>query len=220
MRRLIVLSALVLGASQARAEDFTMLSPMAPEYSLLGFAFKPPAGDGWREVGVSPDGVRIVYAEEVGESQINSRADFGAQAFVVEEPDKLPDPGALTRMSMSQRVEEKGKDLVAMSQVQAVDGAQLPMYEYTIVSKVEGNDVFENYFVTVAPDKSQYLAGKLITTDKDFREQPYYAPLRASMGGLRFAAAEKKPVEAPAPAVTPATTMPPAPGTGAGDEKK
>jgi len=191
MKRFVFPLVLLLAVADAGAQGLSTLNPLAAVYSLIGFAYEPPKGDGWRELASTPDAVRIVYAEQLAADQINTRADFGAQAFPVSEPDKIPDAATLARMSMAQRTQEKGKDLVAMSKLEPVEGAGVPMFEYTLVAKVESEDYFENYFVALAPDKTQYLAGKLVTKEKDFREQPYYAPFRASMLGLKFRAAEK-----------------------------
>jgi len=181
-----------------------MLNPMQPRYALLGFVFAPPKVDGWRELASQPDAVRIVYAEQIENSQINTRADVTIQVFPIDEPAKVPDAATLTRLSMNQRVEEKknetGTEILAMSYPQALVG-DVPTFEYQLNLKIAGEEVFEDYFVALAPDKSQYLAAKLVTKDKDFRELPYFKPLQDSMTQLTFAnAAAPPPAASPAPA--------------------
>jgi hypothetical protein len=70
-------------AHSAVAQGVSMLNPMRPLYELQAFVFDPPDGDGWRELGAGPDTVRIVYAEQLAEGQINTRADFTAQTFEI-----------------------------------------------------------------------------------------------------------------------------------------
>lgn len=217
MNRVAFLLVVLLAASPAAAQGLTMLSPMAPSYSLNGFTYEPPKGEGWRELASAPDALRIVYAEQITADQINTRADFGAQAFPIPEPEKAPNAEVLARLSLEQRTQEKGKDLVAMSAIEPVDGAQVPMFQYTIVTKVEQEDYYETYFIALAPDKSEYFAGKLVTKDHEFRDQAYYAVLRASMAGMKFAAAEKpasaEPPPAPASPEPPQTQATPVPKT-------
>jgi hypothetical protein len=215
------LAVLSLAALDAFAQGVSVLNPMAPSYKLYGFTYEPPKGDGWRELGYAMDALRIVYAEQTSETQINTRADFTVQAFPIDEPSKAPEAAQLAQLSMTQRIQEKGESLVAMSQVQPVEG-KLPIYEYTLIVKVEGADVAEHNFVALAPDKTQYLAAKLLTKDTDFRAQPFYAPLQESMQqGLQWGAAAKEagsaaaanpadPTPAPADAA-PAASPPAAP---------
>lgn len=206
MKHFALLAVLLLSTTHAAAQDVTVLQPLLPTYDLNGFKYQPPKGDGWRDVGSAPESVRLVYAEQIGEGQINSRMDFHAQAFLVPEPDKAPDAAQLTKLSMAQRIEEKKEDkaltLVAMSRIEPVE-AEIPTFEYTLVLKVGEEEFFENYVVALAPDKTQYLAAKLVTKDKDFREQPYYAPLRASITGLTFSASDKPKTQEPPPAQAP-----------------
>jgi hypothetical protein len=192
-----------------------MLNPLAPSYKLLGFVYAPPKGDGWRELAAQPDAVRIVYAEQLDTTQINTRVDFTAQSFLVDDPAKLADALTLTQLSMNQRLEEKkqetGTEVLAISRPQALVG-EVPMFEYELRTKVNGEEMFEDYFVALAPDKSQYLAAKMVTSDKDFRNLPWFKPLQDSMTGLKFppAAPLDKPSSNGSTSAA-ATTSPPSP---------
>jgi hypothetical protein len=176
-------------AGRAAAQGVSMLNPIAPTYTLLGFVYTPPKTDGWRELTSQPDAVRIVYAEQLDPAQINTRADFTVQSFPIDAPAKVPDAITLTQLSMSQRLDEKKQEtateVVAISRPQQLVG-EVPTFEYELRLKVNGEEVFEDYFVALAPDKSQYLAAKMVTKDKDFRELPYFKPLQDSMTALKF----------------------------------
>jgi hypothetical protein len=205
-RNVILGISLVLGcAAGARAQGLSVLNPLAPTYPMLSFTFESPKGDGWRELGAAPDSVRLIYAEQLAEGQINARADFNAQAFEISTTEKvqLPDLFTLTRMSMAQRQKEKkdeGSEVVAMSPPEQLD-ALLPMYGYTLVVKTGELEVFEHYFVVLAPNKAEYLSAKLVTKEKDFREQAYFKGIESSMKTLKFGGAA---AGTPDPAATPA----------------
>jgi len=193
MKRLAISLVLLLAATQAAAQDYTALTPLVRTYSLLGFSFQSPKGDGWREVGSAPDAVQLVYAEQLTPDTINTRLAFEGHAFVILDQSKAPDAATLAQLSMSQRLREAkdaGQELVAMSKIAPVQ-ADVPVFEYTIVLKLDQKDRFLNYFVAMAPDKTQYFAAKLETEDLNFRDQPYYAPLRESIGTLKFTPAAK-----------------------------
>jgi hypothetical protein len=209
-RHLAVAAALsFLAASSAFAQEVSILNPMAASYKLSGFTYVPPKGDGWREIGYALDSLRLVYAEQLGEGQINTRVDFTAQAFPIDQPAAAPDGAQLAQLSLQQRLTEKGDTLVAMSKVAPVEG-KVPIHEYTLIVKISGEDHAEHYFVALAPDKTQYLAAKMITKDTNFREQPFFAPMLESIRSLTFesaGASSSAPTPA-APAATPPATPP------------
>ena len=221
MKRLAVSLVVLLAATPGVAQDVSTLNPLARSYGILGFSYQPPKGEGWREVGSGPDYVQLVYAEQIGADTINTRLAFEAHAFLIPDPTKAPDPLVLAQLSMSQRIQEfkdaqpapkdgdqNAKDasspLVAMSKIEPVQ-AGVPLYEYTLVVKVDEKERFINYFVALSPDKTQYFAAKLETEDGKFRDESYYAPLHASMETLAFAAADKPKTESskPEPAAVP-----------------
>ena len=158
-----------LAASSALAQDVLTLNPMAPSYKLLGFTYTPPKGDGWREIGYVLEALRLVYAEQIGD-KINTHVDFTAQAFPVTPPTPTLEASQLAQMSMQQRLGEKGDTLVALSQVAPVEGAKIPVFEYTLIVKIDGADAVEHYFVSLAPDKQQYFAANgYFVLDTNFR---------------------------------------------------
>jgi hypothetical protein len=182
----LILAALALVvAAPAWPQAVSVLNPLARQYEFKSFVFTPPSTDGWREMASAPDAARLVYAERIDEEAINTRADFTAQSFDIDDPSQAPDPFTLARISLAQRVEEKGEALVALSQVQPVQG-ELGVHEYALVIKVGEDDIFEHYFVALAPDKSEYLAAKLITKDSTYREEPYFRPLYEAVGSMKF----------------------------------
>jgi hypothetical protein len=176
----------------AAAQGFSVLNPLAPSYTLLGFVYEPPKGEGWREVGKGADMVHLIYAEQLAEGQINTRGDFTAQSFPVSLPEKvqLPDGFTLTRLSQAQRLKEKkdeNVELVALSEPAQLGDSLV--YEYTLVLKIANEDVLEHYFVALAPDKSEYVAAKIVSKDKDLRDQPYFKAVQDSMKLLKFGSA-------------------------------
>jgi hypothetical protein len=175
-------------APEVRAQEITLLAPMAEEYQLGGFRYLPPPGDGWRQVGTSSDAFRIVYAEQLDEQRINTRLEVVAQTFEIPDPDMVSDALTLTRISQAQQVKERGDTLVAFSGIEKV-GESPPVYLFTLVTKVMDSDVFETFAVSLAPDKSAYLVVKLSTREKEFKEAPYYQPFLASLDTLEFPSA-------------------------------
>jgi len=186
----ILACTLLASAIPASAQGVSMLNPLAASYNILTFVYQPPKGDGWRELASAPDSVHLLYAEQTGET-INTRADFEAQSFEISTPQKiqLPDVATLCRLSMSQRLQEKkdaNLELVATTPPQPVTAAGLPMYEYTLVTKLNDEEIVEHYFVVLAPSKAEYLAAKLVTREKDFRDQAYFKSLMESLVGMKF----------------------------------
>jgi hypothetical protein len=176
-------------AGSAAAQGVSMLNPIQPAYKLLGFVYTPPKGDGWRELISQTDAVRIVYAEQLDPAQLNTRVDFTLQAFLVDDPAKVTDVLGLTQLSMSQRLEEKKlekeTEVLAISRPSQLPG-EVPAFEYELRTKVNGEEYFEDYFVALSADKTQYLAAKMVTQDKDFRSSPWFKPLQDSVMALKF----------------------------------
>ncbi len=199
-RGFLTLAIAVACAVPAAAQGVAMLSPLLPEYRLAGFSYTPPKGDGWRQLELGAELVRLVYAEDPGSGQINLRAEFVVEAHSIPEPALVADGRGLAERSYQQRSEERrvSGTLVAQSQI-ALVGDRTDLYTYTLISKPAGVDHAEVFYVLLAPDKTRYLAAKLSTNDTAYNEAPYYPAFFDSLGSLRFLpaapAAEPKPAD-------------------------
>ncbi|RMD85881.1 MAG: hypothetical protein D6815_00985 [Candidatus Dadabacteria bacterium] len=189
-----------------------MLMPLAEQYEIGRFVYRPPATDGWRAVGQAPDELHLVYAEMLDQSDIAMRVDVVIHAFDVEDPSVVPDPPILARLSHQQQAAKRKGSLVALSNVEPVPGAE-NMYAFTLVSRGPKGDYFERFYVALAPDRTQYVVAKVTTDDPAYEQAPYWAPLVESMAGLKYrapggsggagqgtgeAAGEESPAKAPA----------------------
>ena len=182
LTRPAVLTALVLALSvaAASAQGISTLTQMPAQYSLEGFEYVPPQGEGWREITSSPSDLHIVYAERVDENAINTRLEFRAHASKVPDGATAPEPFALTMASFQQRKGERGDAVVASSNIEVLADTA-GVYTYTLVTRLGDKDVFEVFYVLVAPDRTSYLAAKMLTQDTDYDSQPYFAPFLASL---------------------------------------
>ena len=178
----------------ARAQGISMLSPMPPKYVIGGFEYVPPQGDGWRETSSSPDELRIVYAELIDADTINTRVEFWARAFEIEDPAQAPDGFRLALASFEQRKKERGDSLVAHSNIEMLGGSA-GIFTYSLVLRVGDADAFEIFYVFLAPDKSGYVAAKFVSRDADYDQQPYFKPFLQSLSTLG------RPTSAAVPAV-------------------
>jgi hypothetical protein len=203
MKRVGALAALViavLAARDAAAQGVTMLAPLLPAYQLGQVEYTPPKGDGWRQLELGPQLLRLVYAEDPGEGQISLRAEFVVETHPIPDPSLVADGRNLAERSYGQRLEERRKSgvLVAQSEIGLV-GERDDLYTYSLISKISGVDHAEVFYVLLAPDKSSYLAAKLATKDTAYDQAPYYPALFDSLKSLRVATAQPATV-APTPA--------------------
>jgi len=185
---------LLVASSPAAAQGMTMLNPIKPSYDVLGFAYKPPVGDGWRELELAANVLRLVYAEETSDGKITMRVEFAAEAHEIPPPSPVSSSRALAKVSFDQRRKERESTLIAESQIELVAGTD-DIYTFTFVSRVGENDYIEVFYVNLAPDQSRYLAAKLATKDADYDTQPYYMPLIESLKSIQFATAAKPELE-------------------------
>ena len=200
MRRLppFLLAVVVSLCAGAVAEgDVSMYAPVAPKYQLGDFAYKAPNSDGWRQVTTAENMFILVYAEQMAEEQINTRAQVNAEAH------RIPDGAAdgrdtlwLTEQGQAQQVKERGENLVAFSKITPV-GSNADVLSYSLVTKSGGGDMFETFYVMMAPTKMSYLVVKVTTKDIDFRTQPYFSQLEASLASLQHE--PQKPASPPPP---------------------
>lgn len=192
---LAFLSVLLVATTAAAQGGVSVYAPLAPKYQLGDFDYEGPTVAGWRQVTSAENMFILVYAEEIDGGQINTRAQVNAESY------KIPDGAAdgrdtlwLTEQGQAQQVKERGDKLVAFSKITPIESNPSVM-SYSLVTKIDGVDMFETFYVALAPDKTSYIVGKLTTKDIDFRTQPYFSQLEASLKSLRHAprAAESAP---------------------------
>jgi hypothetical protein len=139
----------------------------------------------------------LVYAEEVDGGQVNTRAQLNAEAY------EIPGGAAdghdtlwLTEQGQAQQVKERGENLVAFSKIAPL-ASNSGVMSYSLVTKTSGVDMFETFYVMLAPNKASYVVAKILTKDTDFRTQPYFAQLEESLGSLKHD--PQKPASPPPP---------------------
>jgi len=180
----------------------TVLSPLQEQYRIGGFDYRPPAGDGWRETGKTDNELRLVFAVQLPDStSVDMRAEFIAHAFAVEDANLVADASELASKSLEQQSARRRGTLVALTRVESVAEAE-GVYAFTLVSRGNGQDYFERFYVALAPDRSEYISAKLTTKDTDLDKTPYLGPLQSSLASLthdsaRVAAGEGPKADAP-----------------------
>lgn len=180
----VLMTATLVAPAVVHAQGFTMMSPMPPRYGIGAFEYTPPGGDGWREVQSGPDHFAIVYAEQTGEDTINTRMEFSAQSFPLEDPSIVPDTFRLALASFETRKAERGESLVAHSNVEYLEGTE-GILMYSLVTRAGDKDIYEIFYVQLKPDKTAYLSAKFLTRDFDYDQQPYYKPFLMSLPSLK-----------------------------------
>ncbi len=196
---LLVAPVLLTGAlgSLAQAGGLAVFAPMAAKYTIGGFSYVPPNGDGWRQVTSSADTFRIVYAERLGDDSLNTRVDVVAEAFNIPDPTLVTDVVSLAQKSQAQQAAERGKSLIAFSRVAPVTEAS-GVYSYSFRTQIGDTELQEIFFVVLANDKSEYFVAKVTTKEAEYTQAPYFAPLKASLANLKHTHASAEP-STPAP---------------------
>ncbi|RMF21429.1 MAG: hypothetical protein D6760_09445, partial [Deltaproteobacteria bacterium] len=167
------------------AAQMIMMAPIEAHYRVGGFDYLPPAGEGWRQVGSAPNEVHLVYAEVPEAEKVDFRLDLVIHAFDVEDPAAVPDAASLARISHQQQAAKRKGALVALSDVVPVAGGQ-QLYTFTLVTRAPEGDVFESFYVGLAPDRSQYVVAKATTDDPAYEHAPFWQPLQESIVTLRY----------------------------------
>jgi len=197
MRSLVSLMLLFFTFGQAVAEGVSIYAPLAPRYQIGEFEYQGPTMDGWRQITSAENSFIIVYAETMGDEKINTRAQVNAEAFAI--------PGGvaagrdtlwLTEQGQAQQIKERGENLVAFSKIAPIESNPAVM-SYSLVTKAGGEDTFETFYVMLAPDKASYIVARITTKDIDFRTQPYFTQVEASLASLRHAPRSNAPPPAP-----------------------
>ena len=169
---------------QSATAQGAMLVPVPSEYRIGGFNFHPP-GDNWMQARASDQSVRLVYALSAGEGMVDMQAELLAAAYPIPGEAAVEDPALFAELSRRQQIEERRERLVARGVVEVLTG-RMDIRQYTIVTKVGEENLYENFTVALAPDKSEYLVAKLSTMDKDFKEKRYWSEFFGSLASLRF----------------------------------
>ena len=188
-RFVLSLALLVLSpfyASLASAQEFSVYSPVQSEYRVGSFRLQPPSGDGWRQVANDATVLRFVYAEVLDSGAIHTRADIVAEAFPIPSPDLVSNALRLTLNGQKQQMEQHGDALLGYTRVEKVD-AKIETHGYTLKLRLtELEQRYESYFVTLAPDKSEYLVVKFIADEEDYAKQPFFKQFVASFAKMSY----------------------------------
>ena len=174
--------------SAALAQETMVLTAPPEEYRSGGFAYRPPTGPGWRRLAAAGNGLRLVFAERAGEGAINMRCEFIAEAHPIPDPALVEGAAALAELGRSQQLRERGESLASATPVIALAGGS-GFQTYTLVSKLGETEVYESFFVALAPDKSEYWIAKATSKEKDHQRTSYWSDLFGSLASLRFVVA-------------------------------
>jgi hypothetical protein len=185
MRILLSLILVLFTFADASAQGVSIYAPLAERYQIGEFTYEAPKADGWRQVTSGDTSFVLVYAETVDTEKINTRAQVNAEAFAIpagaaEGHDTL----WLTEQGQAQQVKERGDKLVAFSKITPL-GSNADVMSYSLVTKDSGVELYETFYVMLAPNKTSYIVAKITTKDTDFRNQPYFGQVEASLASLR-----------------------------------
>jgi hypothetical protein len=182
----------------ALAQGVLTLVEPAPSYNLSGFRYVPPQADGWRQLSVDPAGAEFVYAETADGTTINTRCQVTMRAFPVPDPTKVEGVGQLGNASRQQQYDSRRDEVLGLSSAVPLAGSDLFTYSFVVKSPVnEDERGYEDYYIGLAGDKSEYLVVQLVTRDEDFRDQVYFSYLLGSLASLHHSS-DPKPEEAAA----------------------
>jgi hypothetical protein len=189
VKRIILTLALILSPTISPtlvdAQDgYSVYSIVQPEYQLGQFRMYPPAGDGWRQVGTNAAVLRLVYAEILEDSMINTRADAVAEVFSIDTPDIVPSALKLTLNGQTQQMEERGDQLIGYTRIEKIE-SPVETHAYTLKVRIsETTNRYETFFVSLAPDKSTYMVVKFTSTEEDYSDQSFFKEFVASYAKL------------------------------------
>lgn len=195
---LVQAMALLVGAGRAGAQGMMQLDVPAARYTLGSFTYEAPKADGWRQVANIQDSLALVYAEQKDEGAIDTRFAVTMEAHDIPENAIVEDAAALADQSRKQMAESHKDDLVGQSGVEAVPSIDnLYTYRLLVHSPVKGDpDVYEVYYVSLSPDKKQYLVMQCITKTQDYANEIYWTEFYGSLASLRYAPKGAAPVDA------------------------
>jgi len=191
---LVLLLAPLFDPSSVASQGVTVYNIVAEEYRIGNFRIHPPRGDGWRQIGDSHPVLRMVYAESLDDGSANktilTRADIVAQAFAVSNPDVIPNGLRLTLNGQTQMMEQRGDSLVGYSRIEKIETG-VETHKYTLKIKLGETKIrSETYFVSLAPDRSEYLVIKVTIDEEDSEQLPFYNEFLDSFKTLSFPQAQ------------------------------
>lgn len=185
-----VLSLVLLAAvfaDGAFAQPTTRLDPPQERYTLGQFEFRPPTGDGWRQIAGDPNRLTLVFVEELPDSRINSRAQITISAVAVGEADRAlaPDADALVALVYKRNVEGRGDMLMSQTPVTVVPGdAGIRTFRLSTQYVDHATPIQEVFWIAAAATRDQYLVVQLSTLDADVDAQRYYLEIYGSLASI------------------------------------
>ncbi|MFT4570125.1 MAG: hypothetical protein ACI8TX_001436 [Hyphomicrobiaceae bacterium] len=184
--------ALIVGcASSVEAQALLQLENPPEVYSLGGFIYKAPTLDGWKQLIRSDESFEIVYAERASVTDdINSKLHVVARVFPIPNPEVIPNSAYLVQLARSQQIEKRKDLLVALSAAAEVPGTH-DTWTFTLITPSplaeEGDTermLHEDFYVSLAPDKSEYLVLNAKTEDPEYRTQLWFGHLYGSLASI------------------------------------
>lgn len=185
-----LVTALAPSAPALGQEDVVKLAPPAPEYKLGRFKYQAPQIDGWRQIANNTNSLSLIYAEQKGETQIDTL--FGVTLEVHEIPAEaranIASAATLAELSRQQLAEQRKADLVAQSPIEAVPSVE-NIFTYRLLVHAPVKDMpdsYEVYYVAMAPDKSQYVVIQCITKDQQYGDSIYFNQFYGTLASLKY----------------------------------
>jgi hypothetical protein len=184
-------------ATVAQAQEMMQLDAPPESYQAGGFHYEPPTLDGWRQLVASPESFEIIYAEAREEGTIESKLHVVGRVFPIPQPEAVPDSGYLVQLARSQQIEKRKDILVALSAAAPVPGTA-DIWTYTLIvpsplaKEGEERMLYEDFYVALAPDKSEYFVLNANTEDPDYRTQQWFAHFYGSLASVRHRSAPAK----------------------------
>lgn len=176
-------------ATSASAQGMMQLDSPKQEYSLGGFRYRPPMVDGWRQVANVQSSLSLVYVERKSEETIETIFGVVFEAHDIPAETKVESAAALADLSRKQMAEARKDDLAGLSPIEAVSSIDnLYTYRLLVHSPIKGDpDVYEVYYVLMAPDSKQYVVVQGITKTQDYAAQIYFTQFYGSLASLKYA---------------------------------
>jgi hypothetical protein len=203
---------LAVATAPAEAQQMMQLDIPLAEYSLGRFTYAPPKVDGWRQMARLPNTVSLVYAEQIGEEQIETRFGVVFEAHDIPADTKVEGAAALADLSRRQMAEARKADLVGLSPIEAVPSMEnLYTYRLLVKSPLEGKpNVYEVYYVMMSPDATQYLVAQCITKTEEYANELYFQQFYGSLVSLKYTPPASSPAAKEGDSAKPADVAKPA----------
>lgn len=164
------------------------LTVPAAKYTLGRFVYEAPSMEGWRQLANVRSSLSLVYAEQKEENVIETRFGVALEVHDIPANVTVPDAAALADTSRKQMAEARKADLVALSPIEAVPSID-NMFTYRLLVRAplpDKPDAYEVYYVTLSPDKTQYVVVQCITKAQDYADQLYFLQFYGSLASLKY----------------------------------